>query len=208
MKLEILSFANGNTIPGDYAFCVPDEQNHVTFGGNKSPHVRWSNIPEGTKSLALICHDPDVPSKPDDVNKEGRTVSKDLPRVDFYHWVLVDIPPNLSELPEGLDSDGVTAAGKEAGRRDYGVCGLNDYTNWFAGDENMGGNYAGYDGPCPPWNDERLHHYHFKLYALDIGTLDLNGNFTGQQAEEKLQGHILAMDEWVGTYTFNTDLKF
>jgi Phospholipid-binding protein len=116
MKLEVLSFPNGSPIPGEFAFCIPGEKGHVALGTNRSPHLRWSNVPEGTKSLAIVVHDPDVPSKPDDVNKEGRTVPHDLPRVDFYHWVLVDIPPTLKELRAGIDSDGVTAGGKELGK--------------------------------------------------------------------------------------------
>ena len=204
--MEILSFPNGGEIPGTFAFCVPAEEGHVKFGPNHSPHIRWSNLPEGTKSLAIICYDSDVPSKPDNVNKEGVTVSKDLPRVKFYHWVLVDIPPTISELPEGADSDSITAGGKPVGKTKYGVRGVNDYTKWFQGNEKMGGVYGGYDGPCPPWNDELVHHYHFKVYALDVPTLGLSGEFTGDDAMKAMQGHILAEAEWVGTYTLNPDL--
>ena len=50
---------------------------------NKNPHLQWSDLPAGTRSLVLICHDYDVPSKGDDVNQEGKTVSANLPRVDF-----------------------------------------------------------------------------------------------------------------------------
>jgi phosphatidylethanolamine-binding protein (PEBP) family uncharacterized protein len=82
-------------IHGDNAFCIPHAQNHVCLGGNHNPHLAWSDLPAGTKSLVLICHDPDVPSRGDDVNQEGRTVPASLPRVDFFHWVLVDLPPSL-----------------------------------------------------------------------------------------------------------------
>ena len=206
MTLEVLSFPNGGSIPSEFAFCIPAEEGHVTLGTNRNPHLRWSNVPEGTKSLAVIVHDPDVPSKPDDVNKEGRTVPHDLSRVDFYHWVLVDIPPTVKELPAGIDSDGVTARGKELGKKEYGLRGRNDYTAWFSGDKDMGGEYGGYDGPCPPWNDERLHHYHFTLYALDVPTLGLSGSFGGQDALKAMKGHILAKASWVGTYSLNPDL--
>ena len=80
-------------IHGDNAFCIQHAQNHACLGGNHNPHLAWSDLPAGTKSLALICHDPDVPSRGDDVNQEGRTVPASLPRVDFFHWVLVDLPP-------------------------------------------------------------------------------------------------------------------
>lgn len=59
---------------------------------NKNPHLQWSDLPAGTRSLVLICHDYDVPSKGDDVNQEGKTVPANLPRVDFYHWVMIDLP--------------------------------------------------------------------------------------------------------------------
>jgi len=163
MRFKIFSFENGAKIPGKFAFCIPAEEGHITFGQNLNPHLGWDNIPQGTKSLAIICHDPDVPSVGDDVNQEGKTVSKDLPRVDFFHWILVDIPTSNIEIPEGAVSEGVTVRGKEPGKTDYGVCGINNYTNWFAGDKDMEGNYGGYDGPCPPWNDEIIHHYHFTL---------------------------------------------
>ena len=200
MELEVLSYENGKPIPGEFAFCIPADEGHVTMESNLSPHVRWSGVPDGTKSLALIMHDPDVPSVPDDVNQEGRTVAHNLPRVDFYHWVLVDTSPDTTELPEGADSDGVTAGGKAPGRTEHGVRGVNNYTDWFRA-ADMGGVYAGYDGPCPPWNDERLHHYHLTLYALDVECLGLSG--TSADLRRWLRTHVLAQASWVGTYTLN-----
>src|SRR5690606_35573033 len=154
MKLTSQSFTDGEAIPGEFAFCIPADEGHVQFGGNHNPHLEWSDVPPGTRSFVLICHDPDVPSKGDDVNQEGRTVPADLPRVDFFHWVLVDIPATVTEIAAGSHSDGVTARGKQPGPAPHahGVQGINDYTGWFASDEAMRGNYGGYDGPCPPWN--------------------------------------------------------
>ena len=200
MKLTIESFPNGGRIPNEFALGVPDPKTHVTFGANRNPHLRWSDPPAGTRSFAIICHDPDVPTKPDDVNQEGRTVPVDLPRTNFFHWVLVDIPATLREIPAGAVSDGVTAHGKPTGPTEYGRAGRNDYTGWFSGNEDMEGEYGGYDGPGPPWNDERLHHYHFTLYALDTDTLDLPATFGGQEAIDAMRGHILAQSNWVGTY--------
>ena len=151
LHVTIDGWENGATIPERFAFCQPAREGHVTLGANRSPGVAWSGAPAGTGSFALICHDPDVPSVGDDVNKEGRTISADLPRVDFYHWVLIDIPPTVSNLAEGADSDGVTAGGKPPGATDHGTRGVNTYTDWFAGDADMKGNYGGYDGPWPPW---------------------------------------------------------
>ncbi|HLT35431.1 MAG TPA: YbhB/YbcL family Raf kinase inhibitor-like protein, partial [Enhygromyxa sp.] len=159
--------------------------------------------------FALVCHDPDVPSKGDDVNQEGRTVPAELPRVDFFHWLLVDIPPDVTEIAAGSHSDGVTPRGKTPGPapRDRGVQGINDYTGWFAGDDAMRGDYGGYDGPCPPWNDEIVHHYHFTIYALDVATLGLSGSFTGQDVRRAIEGHVLDQATWIGTYTLNPALR-
>jgi Raf kinase inhibitor-like YbhB/YbcL family protein len=72
---------------------------------------------------------------------------------------------------------------------------------------DMAGQYGGYDGPCPPWNDERAHRYTFKVYALDVPSLNLSGAFTGPEAEAAMQGHVLAEGEAVGLYTLNPDLR-
>lgn len=200
MKLTVLSFDDGSHIPAEFAMGIPTESGQATFGPNRSPHLQWSGEPAGTTSFAIICVDRDAPSVRDDANQPGRTVPYDLPRADFYHWVLVDIPADIHELPAGRDSQGVTARGKPVGRTPYGTRGINSYTSWFAGDADMEGDYGGYDGPFPPWNDERVHNYHFTLYALDVETLKLDGAFDGADALLAMQGHVLDKAEWVGTY--------
>ncbi|MDP6786105.1 MAG: YbhB/YbcL family Raf kinase inhibitor-like protein [Rhodospirillales bacterium] len=207
LQVTIDGWENGAAIPERFAFCQPAREGHVSSGANRSPRIAWSGAPAGTASFAVICHDPDVPSVGDDVNQEGRSVPADLPRVDFFHWVLVDIPATVSELAEGADSDGVTAGGKPPGATDHGTRGVNTYTDLFAGDAEMKGDYGGYDGPCPPWNDTLVHHYHFTLYALDVATLGLTDTFGGAEARAALEGHVLAQAEWVGTYTLNPALR-
>ena len=174
MKISSRSLTDGQPIDGNYAFCVPAAEGHVALSSNRNPHIAWSDLPAGTRSLVLICHDPDVPSRGDDVHQEGRSVPADLPRVDFFHWVLVDVHPSVSGITEGSVSDRVTPRGKPTGPTELGVRGKNDYTDWFAGDPDMEGVYGGYDGPAPPWNDERVHRYVFTVYALDIETLGLS----------------------------------
>ena len=206
MKLWSDSFKDGEAIPGEFAFCVMDPASHVAMSSNRNPHLAWSDVPAGTKSLALICHDYDVPSRGDDVNQEGRTVPADLPRVDFFHWVLVDLPANMTSIAVGQYSDGITPRGKSGPQIDGGRPGrhgINDYTGWFAGDKDMSGDYFGYDGPCPPWNDSLLHHYVFTLYALDVEHVPVDGKLTGQQVRDAIRGHVLGDAKIVGTYTLN-----
>jgi phosphatidylethanolamine-binding protein (PEBP) family uncharacterized protein len=208
VKLRSDSFADGERIPAPYAFGKHNPETHFELSDNKNPHLAWEDLPEGTKSLVLICHDPDVPSKPDDVNQEGRTVPADLPRVDFYHLVMVDLPADTGPIAEGELSDGVTAKGKDGPAAPRGARhGLNNYTQWFEGDADMGGSYYGYDGPAPPWNDEIIHHYHFTLYATDLDKCPVEGDFTGPEVLEAIEGHVLGKASIVGTYAINPDAK-
>lgn len=208
MKLTSASFADNQPIPSAYAFCAPDPASHVTLSSNRNPALSWSDVPPGTQSLVLICHDRDVPSKADDVNQEGRSIPSDLPRIDFYHWVLVDIAPAAGSIKEGEYSDGVSARGKSGPEAPGGTRqGINDYTKWFAGDKDMGGNYFGYDGPCPPWNDTIVHHYIFTLYALNVDRCPVDGEFTGEDVRKAIAGHVLAEASITGTYSLNPDVK-
>jgi phosphatidylethanolamine-binding protein (PEBP) family uncharacterized protein len=85
----------------------------------------------------------------------------------------------------------------------HGVRGRNDYTAWFAGDPDMEGTYGGYDGPCPPWNDELPHRYIFTLYALDVPRLDLSGIFNGTDVMAAMTGRVLDRASVTGRYTLN-----
>ena len=202
MHLRSDSFAPWAHMDLRLAFCKPAADSPVTFSDNRNPHLAWTGAPEGTRSFALICCDSDVPSSGESVNQAGKTVPVDLPRVDFFHWVVADLPATLSEIAEGSHSEGVTARGKAPGPTPSGgVAGINSYTGWFAGDPDMGGDYGGYDGPCPPWNDERMHGYRFTVYALDVETVGLSGSFTGAQLREAMAGHVLAEASLTGLFT-------
>ena len=209
MQLTSSSFDDGQPIPPEFAFCAPGAGGSGGMGSNKNPHLRWVGDPVSTRSFAIICHDPDAPAYGDGVNEEGQTVEHGRERTDFYHWVLVNIPADVSEIPAGALSDGVTARGKAPGSSRFGLQGINSYTDWFAGDDDMEGTYGGYDGPCPPWNDERIHHYHFTLYALDTDELDVDdgGNFTAPDVLDVLGGHVLAEAVLVGTYATNPNAR-
>jgi Raf kinase inhibitor-like YbhB/YbcL family protein len=208
MQLTTTAFADHGAIPGEFAFAVSDPKTHVRLSSNRNPDFAWTGVPSGTRSLALLCHDPDVPSKGDDVNQEGRIVSASLPRVDFHHWVLIDLPPSTQGIARGSHSEGVKPRGKpgpDAPRE--GRHGVNDYTGWFAGDRDMSGDYYGYDGPCPPWNDALAHRYVFTLYALDVPRLSVSGKFTGPDARRAMDGHVLAQASITGRYTLNPSVK-
>ncbi|HEY5658046.1 MAG TPA: YbhB/YbcL family Raf kinase inhibitor-like protein [Myxococcota bacterium] len=201
MRIWSESFDDGGVIPVRLAFGKPHPTQHVELSDNRSPHLAWEGLPEGTRSLALICTDPDAPTLPDDVNREGVTVPRELRRADFHHWALVDLAPDGSPLQEGEFSEGVTTGGKNAaiGPRNTRQ-GVNGYTQWFAGDEAMAGSYFGYDGPCPPWNDERVHHYRFTLYALGVASCPVSGAFTAEDVLSAIEGRVLDRASIVGTY--------
>jgi phosphatidylethanolamine-binding protein (PEBP) family uncharacterized protein len=194
MKLWSDSWANGDRIDARYAAGRLNDMGGVTFSDNLNPHLAWSEVPAGTQSLVLICHDFDVPSRGDDVNQPDREVPSDLPRVDFFHWVLVDLPPTLTRLAEGEFSRGFTAHGKPGPDAPLGTRqGLNDYTGWFADDPAMAGNYF-------------VHHYVFTLYATSLARLPLEGIFTGAQVRQAIAGHVLEAATHSGTYTLNRRL--
>ena len=207
MKIWSSACTNGEPIPERHA-AGQLLATGVGFAPNHSPPLGWSDLPDGTASLVLICHDFDVPSRGDDVNQADREVPVDLPRIDFFHWVLIDLPPSVTGFADGQWSQGFTDRGKPGPATDGPVRqGLNDYTGWFATDADRAGLYLGYDGPFPPFNDSLVHHYVFTLYALDLARLAVEGHFDGHQVREALAGHVLGAATWSGTYTLNRRLR-
>ena len=215
MKIWSDSFSDGGVLPPECAFAVIDPATHVRLSTNRNPHLAWDDVPAGTQSLVVLCRDIDAPSVATHVNKEGHVVPDELPRVDFYHWILADIPVAMRSISEGMFSELVTPHGKSGplvpflvknGTEHQLRQGINDYTSWFKTDPDMAGEYFGYDGPCPPWNDLRPHAYLFTLYALDTPQLTLEGNFTGPEARMALRGHILDEAQMFGVYSLNPDV--
>lgn len=152
MTLTSPAFQHNGQIPKRY----------TCDGRDISPELQWSGVPAGTQSLALIVDDPDAPDPA-------------APRMTWVHWVLYNIPPSTSGLPEGVSDDALPPGTEE---------GLNDW------------NRTGYGGPCPPVG---RHRYFFKLYALDTVLADL-GKPTKAELERAMQGHILAQVDLVATY--------
>ena len=154
MTLEITSpaFSHNEEIPSKY----------TCDGEDISPALEWSGLPEGTKSIALIVDDPDAPDPA-------------APKMTWVHWVLYNIPPSATGLPEAVKSQDLPEGTKE---------GLNDWKR------------TGYGGPCPPIG---RHRYFHKLYALDIVLTGL-GKPTKEKLEKAMEGHIISKTELIGLY--------
>lgn len=207
MKLRSNSFNDGDFLPIQYAFGKRSAEGQIDLSDNRNPHLAWSDLPPGTGSIAILCIDSDVPTKPDDVNQVGRVVPAELPRTDFSHWVLIDLAPDAT-VAEGAFCDGVTAKGKDGPEGPQGSRqGINDYTGWFASDPEMAGDYYGYDGACPPFNDSIVHHYRFTVYALDVDRLGMEGKFAAGDVQAAMEGHVLDEASMVAKYTINADAK-
>jgi Raf kinase inhibitor-like YbhB/YbcL family protein len=150
ISLTSSAFAEGTAIPREY----------TCQGRDISPSLKWTGVPSETKSLALIMDDPDAPTG------------------TWVHWVLYDLAPSMTELPEGLSAKEHIAPGS-------GKEGLNDFKR------------SGYGGPCPPAG--KPHRYFFKLYALDT-TLDLKPGAKKKDLERAMEKHILAQGQLMATY--------
>jgi len=100
----------------------------------------------------------------------------------FVHWVIYNIPGDAKELPEGLPRDATLKAPK-------------DLVGAMQGKNGWG--QAGYHGPAPPKG--KIHHYHFKLYALDTALI-LNPGLEKKGLLKGIEGHVLAQGEIVVTY--------
>jgi Raf kinase inhibitor-like YbhB/YbcL family protein len=144
---------------------MPNEEipkQYTCDGKDVSPPLGWSDLPADTKSLVLIVDDPDAPDPA-------------APKMTWVHWVLYNIPPTATGLPEGVKSQDLPGGTKE---------GLNDWKR------------TGYGGPCPPIG---RHRYFHKLYALDTVLPDM-GRPTKAKLETAMEGHILGKAELIGTY--------
>jgi len=148
--LTSAAFKDGAPIPGKY----------TCDGGDVSPPLTWSGAPAGTRSVALIADDPDAP---------GGT---------WVHWVLYNLPAEVSELPENIAKvESLDLGGARQGRNDF--------------------RRPGYGGPCPPPGP--AHRYFFKLYALDA-PLTLKPGAQKKDVDAAMEGHVLGTAQLIGTY--------
>jgi len=143
------NFSSGGEIPKKFSCDDSDV----------SPELSWTGAPAGVRSFAVIADDPDAPAG------------------TWTHWVLFDLPPQTTELPEGVPKVDEVPTGGRQGRNDFGK--------------------IGYNGPCPP--PGKPHRYFFKLYALDQ-MLNLKPGASKREVEQAMQGHVLGKAELTGKY--------
>ena len=201
-SVKVDAFEPNNFIKEKHAFCV--EKGH---GANISPAIEWSNVPQNAQSFVVMMYDPDVPTDFSKAGKKDVEIAQDQERQMFYHWVLADIPATVTSLKEGAEGKGVKANRLKTGKAPIGVRGMNDYTKFMAKDRKLKGTYAGYDGPCPPANDARLHRYVFAVYALNVPSLGLPKKFTGEDVIKAMKGKIVGQARVKGEYTLNKRLQ-
>jgi Raf kinase inhibitor-like YbhB/YbcL family protein len=142
------AFADSAMIPSKYT-CDAE---------NISPAISWSKGPDNTKTYALICDDPDAPSKV------------------WVHWVLFNIPASITSISENQPTDKTILSSAINGNNDFGT--------------------LGYSGPCPP---RGIHHYCFKVYALDC-SVSLSAGATKDEVVSAMKDHILAEGQLTGRY--------
>jgi Raf kinase inhibitor-like YbhB/YbcL family protein len=152
------TFRDGETIPQSAVFDA-----FGCTGGNQSPELSWSGAPAGTKSYAVTIWDPDAPTT-----------------VGWVHWIVFDIPADVTSLPAGAGPQGI--AGAKQGFTDFG--------------------FSRYGGPCPPPGP--AHHYSVTVSALDVPTLGVDETTTYAKLRFLIRGHVLAAGEITGLYASPT----
>lgn len=209
LVIESDSLSDGRPIPEVHAVATPTPDGRAELAGaDRSPHLRWSGEPAGTRSFAVSVVDPDVPADRTRMAVEGLSLGTDEPRVDFAHWLVADIPSDVHEIPEGAGGSGFVPHGRTPGAPPFGgVEGQNGYRGLFEGNPELEGTYGGWDGPFPPWNDEVVHRYEVTVYALDVETLGLEAGFTLEEFRSAIDGHVLDHGTIVPTYTLNPALR-
>ena len=149
LSIKSTAFEANEAIPAAY----------TCSGDDKSPALTWSGVPAATQTVALIVRDPDAPVG------------------SYVHWVIYNLPANVTALPAGLPTTPTLTDGAMQGVSGRGT--------------------SGYHGPCPPSGP--AHHYHFRLYALDV-KLNLAAGATADEVEQAVKGHVLASADLVGTF--------
>jgi Raf kinase inhibitor-like YbhB/YbcL family protein len=160
-KVTSNSFKDGDYLAKDHILSA--DFGFGCAGGNVSPHLAWSGAPAGTKSFAVSCYDPDAPTGS-----------------GFWHWVVCNIPADVTELAAGAGSaGGRMPAGALQSRTDYGT--------------------AGYGGPCPPEGDHP-HRYLFTVFAVGKDRLDATADTSAAVIGFQLHFNTLAKATIMGLF--------
>jgi len=156
------SFKDGDYLTKDHILSA--DYGFGCEGGNKSPHLAWSGAPTGTKSFAVTCFDPDAPTGS-----------------GFWHWLVVNVPPEVNELALDAGNPKVRKLPKEAlqTRTDFGA--------------------PGYGGPCPPPGDHP-HRYVFTVFAVGADSLSVTADTSAATIGFELNFNTLAKAAIMGLY--------
>ncbi|MFI5281233.1 MAG: YbhB/YbcL family Raf kinase inhibitor-like protein [Gemmatimonadales bacterium] len=162
MNLRSDSFKDGDYLKQEHVLSA--DYGFGCGGANRSPHLRWEGAPAGTKSFAVTCFDPDAPTGS-----------------GFWHWVVANIPPNVTELPldAGNPASGKLPAGALQVRTDFGK--------------------PGYGGPCPPQGDHP-HRYLFTVFAVSMDALPVTADTAAAVVGFYLNFNTLAKASLMGLF--------
>ena len=157
LRLNSNSFKDGDYLQDKHALSAG--YGFGCDGENVSPELHWDNVPEGTKSLAITCYDPDAPTGS-----------------GFWHWVIVNIPPNVTSIREGSAHliDGALQT-----RTDFGK--------------------PGYGGACPPESDHP-HRYIFTIYSVSVDSLPVNADTSAAVVGFMLNANLIEKSTLMGLY--------
>jgi phosphatidylethanolamine-binding protein (PEBP) family uncharacterized protein len=199
--LTSTAFADGEPMPLECAFSFVTPERRYADAPNLNPDLAWHDLPSEAHSLVLINDDLDVPVDLTGYGDPGFEYGIDAPRRRLCHWVLIDLDPHGSPIGRGEFSNAAVRGGKPGPAAVRGTRqGLNEYTDSFAQDPELRGQYFGYDGPRPPWNDPKPHRYEFALYALDSPRLPIQGAFRKEDVLTAMRGHVLDSATLTGTF--------
>lgn len=141
----------------------PLKQDQVASGGNTSPQLSWEGAPAETQSYVVTCFDPDAPTPS-----------------GFWHWVLVDLPADVTSLAAGMGAEDAPLPG------DAFMC------------RNDGGSKA-FMGAAPPEGDQ-VHRYMFVVHAVSEPTLGVDSDASPTVVSFNLAFKTAARARITGTY--------